>query len=368
MYSRECIERLRQLVDLREVLTSYGNVSHQDIVETSDEIRCPCPIHQGDNRSGFSWRKSTGLWKCFTKDCGNSGEHDVFGFVSLLQGVTFKQAIDLLAERYNFPLEEEDEELNIDSDSEEYTKDCIKFGSYKKKYQATNIKTLSNLPGYYKNGFPNVFKYLSCRGYKYSDIKKFNLYPFLDINNLLRVGIPVYDDIGRLVGVNARLMDNIIEYPETVINNDGVEISVSKYKMTSFKKGQILYNLNNAKGQSVQRGLVIVEGQFDVIRLYTYGIYNAVCTMGTTLTPQQVALLYKYCYHVIFLVEEGEAALSGVSKSVKALSNGMKVSIAKLSSGDADNNPREVVLDALNNMKTLNNKELGLLANGIYSI
>ena len=359
MYTRQSIDLIKQRADPKDVLSIIGGVSLNNILDTGDEVRSICPLHNGDNKTAFKWKRSTGYWTCYTHDCGKGTKHDLFDFVKLKLNISFIEAVELLARTFGVTLEQGNPEVVMDNT---YIKNSLKEFQSIKKYEISNLKELTWLPGYHKEGFDLVLKYLQSRRYTPEDIKIFNFYPQLDNLNILRMGIPVYDEDGKLVGINARLMDTVITYPQTV-EVDGKSHPVPKYRMTPFSKGSVLYNLNNARGTSLQNGIIVVEGQLDVARLRTYGINNTVCTMGTTLSAKQVALLYKYCFHTIFLVEEGEPAIQGVLKSIKQLNTMMKVSIAKLPSGDADSNPKEVVLDTLKSAKVLSVEELKELCN-----
>lgn len=365
MYTRESIENLKQSVDLKEVLITLGGVSPAAITDTGDELRCPCPIHGGDNRTAFSWKKASRSWVCFSHGCGGDAvSHDVFGFLKLKLGINFIESVELLSKTFGIMLEKGRPEIEH---VYKFSRESVKEKGLVDKYKISEMRTLSWLPGYYQEGFEYVLSYLESRNYDYNDLKIFNMYPCLDFLKTLRLGIPVYDEDYNLVGINARLMDTIMTYPETIEHEDKV-YAVPKYRMSTFPKGSVLFNLNNAKNYSVRDGLIIVEGQLDVARLHTYGIYNSVCTMGTTLSSAQVSLLYKNCYHVLFLVEEGEPALAGVARSIRQLKGGMRVSIAKLPSGDADSNSREIIIETLKQAKELSNEELIEIRGGALNL
>jgi len=55
----------------------------------SSEWRCACPIHKGDNPTGFAVYDDEMRWKCFTGDCGGG---DAIDFVVKWQGISFLQA------------------------------------------------------------------------------------------------------------------------------------------------------------------------------------------------------------------------------------------------------------------------------------
>jgi len=362
IYSRQSLQTLKTMINPAEIISTVGNIPYSCIIDNGSEIRCPCPIHGGDQITGFSWKKTEGLWSCFTKGCGENTEiiRDVYGFIMLKKGVSFAEAATLLADMYGFSLEEGE----VRDFSTLYIASKIKKTQAAKiKYKIDRLEKLKNLPGYCKSQEAHSYinSYLQLRGYdKLELLYPFKLYPCLDLNGSLRIGIPSYDEENRLVGVNARRLDGILTYG----------VKEPKYKMLSgYKKGAVLYNLNNAKYHSHQKGLIVVEGEFSTMRLVTYGIQNVVGIMGNTISSKQLPLIYKHTYHLIFLVEEGQAAIDGVYKSIKNLiPNSMKISIAKLPSGDPDTNTKETITQVLENARTLKNEEITNIKNGIKVI
>jgi DNA primase len=356
-YNGEYIRQLKCLVDPVQLLLQVGQISPSAIREGADEIRCPCPLHGGDNQTAFLWKKSVGTWVCFTRHCGESiKRHDVYGFLQIKLHISFSESVQYLEKFLGVTDQNRNTLLN---NMHEKTSHLSSKAARLKQYEVKKTETLKYLPYFYKEAFNYVSEYLLSRNYRYSDIDIFNFYPAKDSFGLIRLGIPIYDEDSNLVGVSCRLMDTIIEYPKQIVLQNGNSYPVPKYRMSKFNKGSILYNLHNVKQESFKSGILVVEGQFDVARLYTYGIKNAVCCMGSFLTNNQVALLYKYTYHTTFLVEEGEAAMRGVLQSIKKFNpQSMRVSIAKLPSGDADSNMKETVINTLSKATTLSTKDI----------
>lgn len=344
MYTKESIEQLKQIINPVEVLIHVGGVSASEMTDNGYEVRCSCPLHGGDNPSGFSWRSQEGVWTCFTKGCGEASGRDVFAFVQLKLGMNFKEAVEYLANMFGFSLQ---------SGEVSEVSNYVKASKVRKDMQALTASSaqqlkLSTLPGYYPEGKEDVYAYLSSRGYNDpSIIEYFNLYPCVDSFKCLRLGIPAYDTDGDLVGVNARRMDGILEYPESVTNLDGKVRKLNKYEMiANFKKGLVLFNLHRAKQESLEKGLILVEGELSCIRMVSYGFTNTVAIRGSVISKDQALLLYKHCFNLTILVESGEAAQEGTIKILEKLP-GMKISIARLEQGDPDDNPKEKIQEAL---------------------
>jgi DNA primase len=277
-----------------------------------------------------------------------------------MKGLSFLEAVELLAEQCGFQLEKG--EINSYS-SWKHASKLQKDYSHLNKNVAESLPALSSLPGLFEQGWGHVFKYLEYRGYpEYEKVKEFNIYPCVDPSRLLRIGFPAYDDLGNLVGVNARRMDTVLTYPD----------SAPKYRITSgYKAANVLYNLNIAKEFCRGRELILVEGELSCIRLHTYGIKNSVAMTGSKLSAAQAGLACKYATSLVFLVEEGDAAAKGTAASIleihKLAPFIVPIFIATLRYGDADDNTKETITQALNNIRRISRQDILELQNQNYT-
>ena len=95
-----------------------------------------------------------------------------------------------------------------------------------------------------------------------------------------RVVIPIWNVQGELVAYAGRWPGN--EPPE----------GEGKYKLPpGFHKSLEVFNLHRAKACAREHGLVIVEGYFDVMRLFQCGVCHAVALMGSALSEAQEKLI-----------------------------------------------------------------------------
>lgn len=115
-----------------------------------------------------------------------------------------------------------------------------------------------------------------------------------------RLMFPILNRLGKTIGFGGRLLakgePKYLNSPETEL----------------FHKGKTLYGLHHITAQDP---LVVVEGYMDVLSLYQAGIKNAVAALGTALTEDQIALLWRYCPEPI-LCFDGDAA--GLAAAYKA--------------------------------------------------
>ncbi len=121
-----------------------------------------------------------------------------------------------------------------------------------------------------------------------------------------RVMFPICDRAGRVIAFGGRALEadaqaKYLNSPETPL----------------FHKGATLYNLHNARKAAHETGAVIaVEGYVDVIALTAAGFPNAVAPLGTALTPEQCALLWRLAEEPILCFDGDKAGLKAAFRAV----------------------------------------------------
>ncbi|MEM7257933.1 MAG: DNA primase [Pseudomonadota bacterium] len=112
-----------------------------------------------------------------------------------------------------------------------------------------------------------------------------------------RIMFPIRDRRGRVIGFGGRVMDNsepkYLNSPETPL----------------FQKGRELYGLYEFRKHKRNRAdrIIVVEGYMDVIALAQHNIHNAVATLGTATSGEQVAMLFRETDEIVFCFD-GDAA------------------------------------------------------------
>ncbi len=121
-----------------------------------------------------------------------------------------------------------------------------------------------------------------------------------------RVMFPICDRAGRVIAFGGRALEKdaqakYLNSPETPL----------------FHKGATLYNLHNARKAAQEAGAVIaVEGYVDVIALTAAGFANAVAPLGTALTADQCALLWRLAEEPILCFDGDKAGLKAAFRAV----------------------------------------------------
>jgi DNA primase len=119
-----------------------------------------------------------------------------------------------------------------------------------------------------------------------------------------RIMFPLSDERGRVLGFGARALrpDDRPKY----LNSSDNEV---------FHKGRIVYGSDLARAAAARAGrLVLVEGYTDVIALRQAGVPEAVCSMGTSLTDQQVDALRRLAPTVLFCQDPDTAGQEAIKR------------------------------------------------------
>lgn len=129
------------------------------------------------------------------------------------------------------------------------------------------------------------------------------------------------------------------------------KLGIPKYKNTTFKKGNHLFGLYEAKDSIIKNNLVfVVEGQFDCITAHDKGLTNVVALGSSNMSFEQFALLTRYTNNVILLLDNDTAGKLGSEKIIKLYSKYANIKVATLPKGfkDIDEYLSENSIDSLN--------------------
>lgn len=300
---KQRLEYIKGATDYNYLMDSLGIKIDREGVK---ELRGPCPIHGGDNRTAFRFNKETGTWVCFTKRCHENYSYDVIGLIMAVRRIDFISAVEYL-ERLNC----------IDGDITE------KYIKFKNDREANRIlreyRQLSNedfRPDFVNDeSLKQFIPFRSNRfikdGFKKETLDFFEIGGgYTDGEGVIRDIIPIRNVFGELMAYSLRDIRDKVSYD-------------MKYKLTpGFNKDTNLYNLNKAKEYCKEKPLIIVEGFKSVWRLHEYGIYNVVAVMGSAVTRGQHTLLAAYAANGIVLLLDGdEAGVTGILSSYEALKN-----------------------------------------------
>jgi DNA primase len=131
-----------------------------------------------------------------------------------------------------------------------------------------------------------------------------------------RITFPVHDLSGRAVGIGARLLPGRLEQGRA---DEGPKY-LNSPETPVYRKGEVLYNLNRAKGAVTRTGEIhVVEGYTDVIAMAQAGIETAVATCGTALGEGHFRLASRFAERMVLAFDSDEAGARAAERAFQFL-------------------------------------------------
>jgi DNA primase len=336
MIPDDLIEQVREAADLVGIIGE-----HVELKRTGSDYRGPCPFHGGTHRN-FAVIPKKGMFYCFV--CHEAG--DVFTFFMKKLGMDYPTAVRETARRVGITIPERAGPSGPDP--------------REPLYQA--VATAADWFGRHLHESPlpeadGARQYLGSRQItlEQAQVQGLGYAPrgsaFLDAMKglglreevLLEAGLLVKREDGTLVPrFRGRLLFPIHDLRSRVVAFSGRILGTGEPKYLNspdtpiFHKGKLLYNLHLAKhGMRKAERAILVEGQFDVLRLALAGFDEVVAPLGTGLSEDQAALLQRHAPHVLLLYDSDDAGLRATFRAGdELLRHKLRVSVATLPEGE----------------------------------
>ncbi|MDZ4182596.1 MAG: DNA primase, partial [Candidatus Cloacimonadaceae bacterium] len=281
------IDQIRHANDIVEVVGGYIPLKRAGI-----NWRGICPFHQDTNPS-LNVNQPKQIFKCFA--CGKAG--NVYTFVQEYEHITFMEAVKRLASRAGIQIPEyerkkpestkRDHLLQIYAATAAFfTENLFKHGEQVLKYlsgRSITPETAKALGiGYALNSEKALLNHLMKEGHAVALLKESGLFGNYS-GNLVdmfrdRLMFPIHNNIGEVIAFGGRELGG--KDDRKYVNSPGTEL---------YTKGKELYGLFKTKYDIGKAGYSLVcEGYFDFLRLFETGFTNAVATLGTALTEDQI--------------------------------------------------------------------------------
>lgn len=318
-YSKEMIEKVIEANDIIDVISEYV-----ELKKAGKEFKGLCPFHR-EKTPSFMVSQEKQVYHCF--GCNASG--NVVTFIMDIENLTFKEAIEFLADRVGITLEE-----TVLTEREYQRKKLID-----EIYKVNKLATMYFYNKLFSEEGRQALTYIRKRGLTEATIKKFGigyspphgngLLNFLKEKGytesfLVKAGLLSQKNNRYYDRFRNRVMFPIIDVKGNVIGFGGrsIDDSLPKYLNTPetevFKKGKTLFAINFAK-KTQQDKFIIVEGYMDAISLHQAGIDCAVASLGTALTEDQARLIKRYKGNVVIAYDADEAGISAALRGLDIL-------------------------------------------------
>ena len=304
-----------------------------------------CPFHN-EKTPSFHVMPDKQFYHCF--GCKKGG--DVISFVRDIENLGYMDAVRFLAKRVNLevPDDRQDDDaarrrqriLALNRDAARWYYDVLQspegaaVQAYLDKRQIRKAIAVRFGMGASTANWDDLTRAMTARGYTKTELiaaglavasKKGGVYD--KFRN--RLMLPVIDQRGDVVGFGSRVIDN----------------SEPKYMNTTdtpvYSKRHVLYGLNLAK-KTKRPEIILCEGNLDVVTLHQAGFDNAVASMGTALTQEQIRLLSRYTKNLVLCYDNDNAGQMATQRALEMLSNTeFTVRVLRLPNKMVDGQPKK---------------------------
>ena len=339
-FSPEFLDEIRLRVTLSDSISRRVPLTRK-----GREFAGLCPFHK-EKTPSFTVNDEKGFFHCF--GCGAHG--DVIGFEMRMDGLSFPEAVERLANIAGLALPKqtpEDRERTKQRTSLYGVMEaaCVWFeqrladagGSRARDYLADRGVSAETIAEFRLGWAPDsrgaLKEALAAQGISQAMMSEAGLTgtpedggkPYDRFRG--RIIFPITDRGGRLVAFGGRAlgggMPKYLHSPETLL----------------FHKGRLLYGLALARKPAHDAGEIIVaEGYMDVIALHRAGFKHAVAPLGTALTEDQMRELWRLAPEPIVCFDGDDAgqraAMRAAERVLPLLESGRSLRFAYLPAGE----------------------------------
>ncbi len=277
-----------------------------------------------DRTPSFMVSPDKGIWHDFSSNKGG----DIFTFVMEMEGCTFREALEKLAQQAGVELKKYSSDDRKQAAHKQRLRDCLELATKYFQFCLTKNKTVMQYVFYRRNLNKKTVEnfrigYAPKSGHALVDFLRkrgFTAKEMEDAGLLNRFGgdlfkgrmtVPLMDVSGNVIGFTGRIIeqdDNSPKYlntPETILYN----------------KGRHIFGLSQAK-DAIRRTdfVVVVEGNMDVISSHQAGVNQAVATAGTAMTEMHLKSFARLTKDIRLAYDGDEAGVRAAERAISMAS------------------------------------------------
>lgn len=282
------------------------------------------------------------IWHDFSSGKGG----DMFSFVMEVEGLDFRQALELLARRAGVDMEQYDRKQHGPSGKSkerlyealeqathfyqtQFSKNKMALEYVLKKRAFSKKTALEWRLGYSPNNGTALVDFLQNKGFTADEIKLAGLSSknYRGLGDMFRgrLQIPLCDPSGRVIGFTARLLEDNPEAPK-YINTPSTPL---------YDKSRHVFGLHLAK-EAIRKTkfVVLAEGNLDVIASHQAGVHQVVATAGTALTEPHLKALSRLSGDIRLCFDADKAGINATERAIPVAAKvGVSLQIITIPSG-----------------------------------
>jgi DNA primase len=300
----ESIAEVREKAPIDEVVSQYVTLRNAG----GGSMKGLCPFHD-EKTPSFNVNPARGGFHCF--GCNEGG--DVISFMMKIDGLTFMETVERLAEKYGVQLKREDGDARDDRPRGPARGKLIEAHRVAQEYYAEQLLTPAAAParqfltergfeadaaetfglGFAPRDGDALFKHLRSRGFTQEELVTAGLVALSQRGDGSsydrfrgRLLWPIREASGETIGFGAR----------RIFEDDRVD---AKYLNTPetpiYKKSTVLYGIDLARRNMARSAqAVVVEGYTDVMACHLAGVGTAVASCGTAFGDDHAKVLRRF--------------------------------------------------------------------------
>lgn len=350
----DTVHQIKEKLDIVDVISPYT-----ELHRAGKQFKGKSPF-ASEKTPSFYVSPDQGLYYCFSTNQGG----DMFTFIQTIEGVDFKEALKMLAEKAGVEITQEspqskskrDRHLTLLDEAAGFFCQAFKVESGAQEYlrdRGVTEDTISSwqigyAPGPPNHGWREAREFLVEQGYSDEELLAVGIVKTAGSSKAPydvfrdRIMFPMRTASGRVVAFSGRILHKSEEAPKYV-NSPETEY---------YKKSELLFGYDKAKeGIRKLDFSIIVEGQFDVVMCHQAGFKNTIAVSGTALTALHVRQLERLSSNVLLALDADRAGLNAMKKSAELmLPKGMDVKVLSIPEGE---DPADLIKTDVKKFKSL---------------
>ncbi|HSH55399.1 MAG TPA: DNA primase [Candidatus Limnocylindrales bacterium] len=331
----DAVEEVKSRLNIEDVVGEYV-----ELKRAGRNFKGLSPF-SSEKSPSFMVSPEKGIWHDFSSGKGGT----MFTFVMEMEGLTFKEALELLARKAGVDLTQfrgagtgggpnrerlyQAVELAVKFYQVQFSQNPLALEYALKKRQFSKETALEWQLGYAPNNGSALCDFLVSKKFTPNEIKDAGLSAqrYRGLGDMFRgrLMIPLHDPQGRPIGFTARLLEDVKDAPK-YINTPQTPL---------YDKSRHVYGLHLAKDGIRKSGyVVLVEGNLDVISSHQAGVRQVVATAGTAMTEQHLKALSKFTGDIRLSFDQDKAGINATERAIPIASKvGVSLSMITIPSG-----------------------------------
>src|SRR5690554_5417127 len=344
-FSDAFLDEIRNRLPITQVVGEHVVWDKRKSQPGKGDMWACCPFH-GEKSPSFHADDRRGRYHCF--GCGVSGDH--FRFLTEKTGVSFPEAVEMLAGRAGVPMPARDERAERRAEARRSLYDVMDLAAtYFTEALAHNAGARAR--GYlHERAVPGAMQQRFRIGYapdSRNGLKEFLAANGVKLQDMIDTGLLVHgEDIAvpydrfrnRLMFPIADFRGRVIAFGGRALSADVAAKYLNSPETELFHKRQTLYNGQAARQAGYDgKPIIVVEGYLDVIAAVSAGFEGAVAPLGTALTEDHLALLWRMTDIPVLCFDGDSAGMRAAERTIDIvlplLKPGKSVKICTLPDG-----------------------------------